>query len=807
MYFSFKKSAIALIVATLCASCNDLPELEEKREKILQKLAQCPVEEKQYANDNNEPNDCQRMLTEQLTRIENGIYKEKYGANYSDLFPYLNGYWVAYKGHNIGFLDPNGKEVVAPKYTDRAKLLTSIDGPWPDFLLGVDGINADKDRYKNAFPVVYLQDNEGNWGGVNIETGEEAIPFKYNALEIEAPYLILKEKGNNHKTLVNKQGKIAIDTAGYDEYEVLYQGAILATREGKSFLVFGQKELSEFNKDDYFSVKDNFITVETFKPKKFKLFTLDGKLLYENNSEHPYFKEFKKEANIIALESYSDGYLIFDKSGKKLFEGLNDIKELNDKYLTLKKDGKAALIDFAGNIVFDFKYNDLKSLRRETNFILFEDNDKEGVMDENFNIIIPAIYDFVSGETKDKFVISTNGKRGLISSQGKIILEPLYDHISLSKLPIFIEVSQNKKTALFSEEGKAITPFKYDNLLSQIDDKSGNDPLFPNGAYFATVNGKEGMIDKDLNELIPFKYQGLYKLSNGLFKFKHNNKYGVMKLNGDVVIQPQFDEVTNLNDDYYKIELNEKSGVFDLKTNKIVTDVKFDSNISLNTDNNGNVIGFNVSWHGMGFSIKSDGSYPESYFARQQDNKTLFNFELPPKVEISETVSAQGKADYQKFDQYMTQATTLFREKEQEMEELPDADYLVKLNELNDYKKGEGERIAALALTDPEIVYLANLYLNRNYIEVQNNVILIKNSNELIQVNKPLFDEIEEKDYSNSKELYRSLMSTLRQRMFSLNRLGDALLDGVENYEKPENIATAEMIDFYKKLEQKYTNQ
>lgn len=200
-----KTSTLGLLVALLCAACSPLPELEAQKAALMEQLKQCPPAEKtEIAAESNSTslNECQADLARTLKSVEEEIFKAKFGGNYSSLEPYANGYWVAVnepffaiQGIRIGLLDPNGNEVVPPKYLDLARIQTKSPMiPYSDaFNLNI--INPLLDKYSYLFPVVYLQDENRKWGGIHLETGEVIVPFKYDLPRLkDEDYLLLQNR-------------------------------------------------------------------------------------------------------------------------------------------------------------------------------------------------------------------------------------------------------------------------------------------------------------------------------------------------------------------------------------------------------------------------------------------------------------------------------------------------------------------------------------------------------------------------------------------------------------------------------------
>jgi len=65
-----------------------------------------------------------------------------------------------------------------------------------------------------------------------------------------------------------------------------------------------------------------------------------------------------------------------------------------------------------------------------TNYCLYKENEKYGVIDRSNNIIIPAEYDMIyNSHVEELFCVKKDDKKGIISSANQIILPVEYDMI------------------------------------------------------------------------------------------------------------------------------------------------------------------------------------------------------------------------------------------------------------------------------------------------------------------------------------------------------------------------------------------
>lgn len=100
--------------------------------------------------------------------------------------------------------------------------------------------------------------------------------------------------------------------------------------------------------------------------------------------------------------------------------------------------------------------------------IKFINNDKYGYVDENLNVIIPAIYDNVYNfqENHNCAIVSLKNKFGIIDTFGKILLPIEYDYITnFNDLSYddFATVKKNKKFGIINKNFNFVIKCNYIN--------------------------------------------------------------------------------------------------------------------------------------------------------------------------------------------------------------------------------------------------------------------------------------------------------------------------------------------------------
>jgi hypothetical protein len=104
------------------------------------------------------------------------------------------------------------------------------------------------------------------------------------------------------------------------------------------------------------------------------------------------------------------------------------------------------------------------------NIYIVEKDGKIGTIDDKNNVIIPIIYDGLSGWVEygpEAHFVKNNGKYGIISHKGEIIIPIEYDYVGLPQNGI-IKVRKNGKYGIVSWENKEILPCIYDKVILDI---------------------------------------------------------------------------------------------------------------------------------------------------------------------------------------------------------------------------------------------------------------------------------------------------------------------------------------------------
>jgi len=283
-----------------------------------------------------------------------------------------------------------------------------------------------------------------------------------------------------------------------------------------------------------------------------------------------------------------------------------------------------------------------------------------GFKDKKGKVIVePKYYNnkptpFVDGRS---IFTGTSGLKGVLDENGKEITEPIYTKINEFKHGFALATKEfDDKTkmkagkyvrivlkGILNRNGKEVVPVIYKELFGDLTNglfakatDTANRSFYYNTAgkiftvpdgllllnyrvdgkkFIAQKNSKYGLIDKDLNEVLPFKYSNIWPAGNGMLVVGENNLYGMMdtKLKwifqpkykgiqlfmhgyavftgynnllgainekGEITTQPQFNSIYRIDKTtstlaVYKNNSSDKSGLVDLSTGKIVVPANY----------------------------------------------------------------------------------------------------------------------------------------------------------------------------------------------------------------------------------------
>ncbi|MBQ3414070.1 MAG: WG repeat-containing protein [Clostridia bacterium] len=281
----------------------------------------------------------------------------------------------------------------------------------------------------------------------------------------------------------------------------------------------------------------------------------------------------------------------------------NDINNniwYEDNCLKVQKDGKYGLINLDGKVLLEPQYEDIAAL--------------DGV--------------------KNSLKIKKDGKIGIADKDGKIIIEPKYlDITNLGKdnKSGFIVKDQNEKYGVIDYSANKVLESKYNSV-----EKISGDNL-----YVVKEDGKTKVIKQDGTDYIT---EGFDKIKTILSSakdgviFSKDGKYGVMKENNEIVIEPVYEDLIKAQNTTLIAKKDGKYGVIDFSRNQKIlfdyTSIKYDEVADIFITENSSYINtiinsvYETKLSGILIKIDTEKGYMK---LRVGDEYKYFNFKFEEK--------------------------------------------------------------------------------------------------------------------------------------------------------------------------------
>lgn len=286
------------------------------------------------------------------------------------------------------------------------------------------------------------------------------------------------------------------------------------------------------------------------------------------------------------------GYAVVQKGGKSglinsqgesVFPAqYKDLRVISKHLFGIESEGTWNVIDKRGNILIR-DYDTASPLDKE--YILYWKNELCGLVDLSGKIIIPAKYKNIKwNKEKTLFLVKRNKKTGLYTIDGKVISEPAFRDIQVINTNLILVKRRYKWGAIDGEGRELLTDifshFKvsaYDFLLMykqercylySIDKQSiiGNDffnnyiPLNKDWIIFQKFKTM-GLMDGEGRIAAPATFQEIRPFGDNSFRIKTNDKWGVINYQNENISLAIYDYISPLNDYVSIVKKGNKFGI------------------------------------------------------------------------------------------------------------------------------------------------------------------------------------------------------------------------------------------------------
>ena len=444
----------------------------------------------------------------------------------------------------VGLLDDKGSEVISLGSYD---LVRPADGVYIVSLAGKKGMLGED--YKENIPIIY-------------EEIEHLTSNKY------------KVKLNRFYGVVNQKNEVLISVK-YDQLSVFASKQILAKYSNESFVLIG---------DDNKEIPLNFENVADIihGVSKVKLIGKYGLIdsLGKNLIPCLYDDIIIKEKGIAWL--FNGKWGVSDSYTEKNESSYDEMVEVQDDYIIVKKNGKVGAVDFANKIIIPFKYEQISALsagilvaKTNSGYVAFNATG-ELLHKDSYNLIVKLSDRYIKGfhlkgRRSEIQPTSMGGKMYgtwvVIDCKEKKVVGK-YEDVKILKNDLLIVQKLNSRRSVVGtwgiingNTGKVIVPFLY-NYISDLDDQN----IIVGISIKPSQELKYGMIDYSGKLLVPIIYDELVNDPNyHLLMNRTGNLFGVLKLDNTTLLEATFDWVAP----YYhqgllKVKVNGQFGFIDL---------------------------------------------------------------------------------------------------------------------------------------------------------------------------------------------------------------------------------------------------
>ena len=371
-----------------------------------------------------------------------------------------------------------------------------------------------------------------------------------------------------------------------------------------------------------------------------------------------------------------------------LGKGNEQGKITSESYFAAFKDNKWGIINSTGNAVIDPSYQEMivvpnskKDVFLCTYDVNYDTGDYKTKVLNSKNEEIFKDYDKVeaiqNADEKGKvwyeenvLKVQKSGKYGLINLDGKELIQCEYDEItSIQGIKSALKVKKDNKYGVVTNEGKSILNVEYADITNLgTDNKSGYiiknedgkygivdysntkileakydkiEKIYGNDMYVVVENGKQKLVKKDATEVLTTGFDEIKQIlattESGIIYVK-NNKYGLMDLEGNIKIKPEYDSLEETKTGILIAKQNNKYGIIDIENNEkiefkytsIIYNKKADMYIAEDETFNNNIIDntFSIKQTGILIDIDDEKGYFE---LRQNDEYKYYNFKFEEK--------------------------------------------------------------------------------------------------------------------------------------------------------------------------------
>jgi hypothetical protein len=352
--------------------------------------------------------------------------------------------------------------------------------------------------------------------------------------------------------LLAKTGEMLFDTK-FDEVEDLTSATVkLGMNEKYAIFHKNGDTLCDFMYQDILAVGESFAAVK--ENEKWKFITLVGKEI-----ETPLFDEIQVFNKVLA-KATTDGksqfftledlqnFALKKKKYSKSSTFIDDITAINDAHFLLTSGNKFGILSKSGKLIHA---PNAEKYLANANFIAVLENQNWIFYNHESTAVASEKYADVKFLGKNIFV-RFNQFYGLFNPERENACQCTWDTVALVKNGFwYIEGGQKK---LITEDGNAY------NLSEYL---SFDTKRIENQIFVLVENKKKLKNTLSSKSVLLLKnwYEEVEPMSDGLFRFRQNKKFGLVNESGKVIVPALYTGLVELQKGYYSVLLKKKFGL------------------------------------------------------------------------------------------------------------------------------------------------------------------------------------------------------------------------------------------------------
>ena len=247
-------------------------------------------------------------------------------------------------------------------------------------------------------------------------------------------------------------------------------------------------------------------------------------------------------------------------------------------YIIYQKNNQVGLIHVSGEILIQPIYTDIRPV--SAYFVELGQSGTWTIGKLDGTVVFKEKYEAISGLSDELLLYKQEGKWGCLHTQKGTLIEPKFDLIEWDSAGFFV-VQKKGHIGIMSADGLPIVSVDKDEII-WLEDKAfayriGSNWGFCNtdgtqksglefndftrfNAHFLQVkyNGSKGfgLLSIESFKLAPFKeIKSAYTYSKGEVVFSvKSGKIGLLNINGELVIPPQYQEIASFTDSAYRVK-------------------------------------------------------------------------------------------------------------------------------------------------------------------------------------------------------------------------------------------------------------